>query len=118
MILPVLLLAVLAWEFYHLLISWSCSQARGARSARRSVITDKLRSLTDRKDSLAVELEMLTRSDQIEAVCKKYQLGGDNSQDCGYRSRDSSFDQNIIQNNFLADPRTGSVYCFVHKVGI
>ena len=60
---------------------------------------------------------MMARSDHIQMVCDNYQLREDDSQDCGYRSKDHSFDQNI-QNHFLADPRTGTVYCFIHKVAI
>ena len=114
-VLPVLLLAVIAWTGHHLTTSWSCVQARSARLARRNQRAAKLRNKLTETDSMNVELEMLARSEHIQQICRDYQLRED-IQDCGYRSRDDSFDQHI-QNHFLGDPRTGSVYCFIHKVG-
>ena len=64
-----------------------------------------------------IQRKMVARSDHIQMVCDNYQLREDDSLNCGYKSKDHSFDQNI-QNHFLADPRTGTVYCFIHKVAI
>ena len=113
-VLPVLLLAVIAWTGHHLTTSWSCVQARSARLVRRNQSAVKLRNKLAETDRMDVELEMVARSEHIQQVCRDYQLRED-IQGCGYRSREDSFDQNI-QNHFLRDPRTGSVYCFIHKV--
>ena len=115
-VLPILLLTVLAWSGHHLSTSYSCAQARSAKVAKRNARAAQLRSLQADTSRLSVELEMLARSDHIQEVCRNYQLREDDNQDCGYRSKDQSFDQNI-ENHFLADPRTGTVYCFIHKVG-
>jgi hypothetical protein len=115
-VLPILLLTVLAWTGHHLSTSYSCAQARSAKVAKRNARAAQLRSLQADTSRLSVELEMLARSDHIQEVCRNYQLREDDNQDCGYRSKDQSFDQNI-ENHFLADPRTGTVYCFIHKVG-
>ena len=112
-VLPVLLVTLLVYTADHLATRWSCTQARRARTNRRNNITAKVRS----KQVETLELEMVDRSEHIQQICRKYQLQKDDIQACGYRSVEPGFDQ-TIGNHFLGDPRTGSVYCFIHKVGM
>ena len=134
-VLPVLLVTLLVYTADHLATRWSCTQARRARTNRRNIRTAMLRSqqvetlelkMTGRSETVElemvgrsdiVELEMVDRSEHIQGICEKYQLRKDDIQGCRYRSVEPSFDQ-IIGNHFLGDPRTGSVYCFIHKVGM
>ena len=62
-----------------------------------------------------VERDMMVRAEHIQQTCIKYQLRSDDLRGCTYKSVDERFDQNI-GDNFLADPRTGTLYCFIHKV--
>ena len=64
----------------------------------------------------AVEKRMKERREHIVRVCRKHAAHEDNHDGCSYRSKDCSFDQEV-GDHFLRDPNTGTVYCFIHKVG-
>ena len=109
MLLTTLLLTVLGWVWYSLATRWSCTQARRIRAARKNEVGSKEKRTT-------VEQEMLVRSKHIQMICSKYQIRDNPASSCEYKSIDHSFDQNI-GDQFLKDPKTGSLYCFIHKVG-
>ena len=103
------LLTVLGWMSYNLVTRWSCIQARRIRAARKNEVRSQEQRST-------VEQEMMVRSEHIQQICSKYQNRKNIVSGCEYRSIDPSFDQNI-GDQFLKDPKTGSLYCFIHKVG-
>jgi len=63
-----------------------------------------------------VEKAMLKRSAHIRAVCQDMR-GNKERDDCGlkYESKEFSFSQ-YLKKQFLFDHKTGTTYCFIHKV--
>jgi len=66
-------------------------------------------------DENEITVMMKNRTDHIRNICERYESEEDNS--CVFAGRDVFMKQDIHnKNHFLKDPKTGTIYCFNHKV--